>query len=67
MSGDTNKDFAIMMMHHHAHAVEMAKMEVNHGMSSKLKAMAQKSINKQNQEIKELKNWLGEKKYSSCC
>ena len=58
MRGDVDKDFATMMMHHHEHGVAMAKMEVEHGMSSKLKQMAQKSITKQNQEIKELKNWL---------
>jgi uncharacterized protein (DUF305 family) len=62
MSGDTDKDFATMMMHHHEHGVAMAKMEVKNGMSSKLKAMAQKSITKQNQEIKEFKNWLDSKK-----
>ena len=58
MSGDTDKDFATMMMHHHEHGVEMAKMEVEHGMSSKLKQSAQKLITKHNQEIKEFKNWL---------
>lgn len=62
MSGDTDKDFATMMMHHHEHGVAMAKMEVEHGMSSKLKGMAQKSITKHNQEIKEFKNWLDLKK-----
>ncbi len=61
MSGDTDKDFATMMMQHHEHGVAMAKMEVEHGMSSKLKGMAQKSITKQNQEIKEFKNWLDSK------
>ena len=62
MSGDIDKDFATMMMHHHEHGVAMAKMEVEHGMSSKLKGMAQKSITKQNQEIKEFKNWLDSNK-----
>jgi uncharacterized protein (DUF305 family) len=62
MTGDTDKDFATMMMHHHEHGVAMAKMEVEHGMSSKLKGMAQKSITKQNQEIKELNNWLDSSK-----
>ena len=62
MSGDTDKDFATMMMHHHEHGVAMAKMELQHGMSSKLKGMAQKSITKHNQEIKEFKNWLDSKK-----
>src|SRR5215203_5896424 len=48
MSGDTDKDFATMMMHHHEHGIEMAKMETEHGMSSKLKELAKKSITKQN-------------------
>lgn len=61
MSGDMDKDFATMMIHHHEHGVSMAKMEVKNGMSSKLKQMAQKMITKQNQEIKEFKNWLDDK------
>jgi uncharacterized protein (DUF305 family) len=62
MTGDTDKDFATMMTHHHEHGVAMAKMEVANGMSDKLKKMAQKSITEQTKEIGEFKSWLNDKK-----
>lgn len=58
MSGDADKDFAMMMASHHQSAVDMAKMEQKNGMSSKLKQMAQKTIDDQNKEIKEFNTWL---------
>lgn len=61
MSGDVDKDFATMMMHHHEHGIAMAKMEVKHGMSDELKKMAQKSIDDQQKDNKELQAWLSGK------
>jgi uncharacterized protein (DUF305 family) len=58
MSGDTDKDFAIMMSTHHQSAVDMAKLELKNGMSSKLKQMAQKTVSDQTKEINEFKTWL---------
>jgi uncharacterized protein (DUF305 family) len=58
MSGDTDKDFAPMMKMHHQQAVDMAKVEVEHGKSPKLKAMARKIIKDQQQEILQLDAWL---------
>lgn len=54
MTGDIDKDFAIMMASHHQDAIDMAKMEIKNGMSAKLKQMAQKTITDQQKEIKEL-------------
>jgi uncharacterized protein (DUF305 family) len=62
MTGDIDKDFATMMVSHHEGAVEMSKMQLANGMSSKLKQMAQKTITEQNKEIKEFKSWLESKK-----
>ena len=44
LSGDTDKDFAMMMKMHHQQALEMAKPEVDHGKSPEMKAMARKII-----------------------
>ena len=62
MSGNIDKDFAIMMISHHENAVSMAKKELEYGMDTKLKQMAQKIINDQTKEINEFKSWLESKK-----
>ena len=62
MSGDIDKDFAMMMKEHHAGAVAMSKKEVTNGMSAKLKQMAQKMITDQNKEIKEFEDWINNHK-----
>jgi uncharacterized protein (DUF305 family) len=58
MSGDTDKDFAMMMKEHHAAAIAMSKKQLTHGMNAKLKKMAQKTIADQNREIKEFESWI---------
>ena len=58
LSGDTDKDFAMMMKMHHQQAVQMAKPEVDHGKSPELKAMARKIIKDQNREIAQLDAWM---------
>ncbi len=62
MSGDTDKDFAMMMKTHHQQALDMAKAEVEHGKSAELKAMAQKMIKDQTKEIAKLDAWLQKNK-----
>lgn len=62
MSGDTDKDFAMMMKMHHQQALEMAKAEVEHGKSPELKSMANKIIKDQTKEIDQLDKWLQKNK-----
>ena len=62
LSGDTDKDFAMMMKMHHQQAIEMAKVEMQSGKSAQLKAMAQKMIDDQSKEIGELDAWLQQHK-----
>jgi uncharacterized protein (DUF305 family) len=62
MSGDTDKDFAMMMKMHHQQALEMAKAEVEHGKSPELKAMASKMIKDQTKEIEQLDQWMKKQK-----
>ncbi|MCX6169980.1 MAG: DUF305 domain-containing protein [Ignavibacteriales bacterium] len=58
MTGNTDKDFAMMMIKHHEIAVTMAKGEVSNGKFSVMKNMAQQTIVNQNKEIKEFQSWL---------
>ena len=58
LSGDTDKDFAMMMKMHHQQALEMAKPEVDHGKSLEMKAMARKIIKDQTKEIAQLDAWM---------
>lgn len=57
-TGDTDKDFAMMMKMHHQQALDMAQIELRHGKSKELKAMAEKIIAAQRKEIAEFDKWL---------
>ncbi len=58
MTGNTDKDFAMMMISHHESAIKMAKAELSHGMNAELKKIAQKEISDQTKEISEFKSWM---------
>ena len=58
MTGDTDKDFAMMMKIHHQGAIDMAHMELAHGKSPAMKAMAKQIIAAQKKEIAQLDRWL---------
>ena len=58
MTGNINKDYAMMMMTHHESAVSMFKMELKNGMNEQLKEMAHQGIKEQTKEINEFKSWL---------
>ena len=62
MSGDTDKDFAMMMKMHHQQAVDMAQMELAHGKSPAMKAMAKQIIAAQKKEIAKFDQWLAKQK-----
>lgn len=59
-SGDTDKDFAMMMIPHHQGAIDMAEVELKFGKDPALKEMAQKIIDAQKKEIEEFKKWQSE-------
>ena len=61
MTGNTDKDFAMMMISHHEMAIKMFKDELSHGMNAHLKQMAQKGISDQANEISEFKSWMSSK------
>ena len=62
MTGDTDRDFAMMMRMHHQQALDMAQVELNSGKDEKMKAMARKIVEEQKKEIKQLDDWLASKK-----
>ena len=61
-SGDVDKDFAMMMKMHHQQALNMAEIELAHGKSAEMKAMAKKIIVAQKKEIAQLDQWLAKHK-----
>ena len=62
MSGDTDKDFAMMMKMHHQQALNMAEMELANGKSPDMKAMAKRIISAQKKEIAQFDKWLAKQK-----
>lgn len=58
LSGDTDKDFAMMMRMHHQQGLEMAKAQLQHGKDKEMRAMAQKILKQQRKEIAEFDRWL---------
>ena len=62
MSGDTDKDFAMMMKMHHQQALNMAEMELAHGKSPEMKTMAKQIIKDQKKEIAQFDKWLAKQK-----
>ena len=62
MSGDTDKDFAMMMKMHHQQALHMAEMQLAHGKSSEMKTMAKQIIAAQKKEIAQFDKWLAKQK-----
>ena len=62
MSGDTDKDFAMMMKMHHQQALNMAEMELAHGKSPEMKTMAKQIIVAQKKEIAQFDKWLAKQK-----
>jgi len=58
MTGNIDKDFAMMMKSHHQAAVDMSEEELESGKDDELKKMAQKIIDSQKSEINELQSFL---------
>jgi uncharacterized protein (DUF305 family) len=58
MAKDVDVAFVCGMIPHHQGAIDMAKAELAHGDDQWAKDMAQKVIDAQEQEIKDMKAWL---------
>lgn len=51
MTGDPDRDFIAMMVPHHAGAIEMATLELEHGHDARLRRLAQEIVVTQQSEI----------------
>ena len=51
VSGDPDRDFIAMMVPHHAGAIEMAMLELEHGRDARLRRLAQEIVVTQQSEI----------------
>lgn len=58
INGDTDHDFAILMIQHHQSAIENSRLVLLHGHEESMKQMAVKIIDEQEKEISELQDWL---------
>ncbi|EFH10331.1 CopM family metallochaperone [Teichococcus cervicalis] len=57
-SGNADRDFASMMAKHHQAAIDMARVELEHGRDPEMRKVAEEVIQKQQQEISHLRTWL---------
>jgi len=60
LNKDSDHDFAVLMIHHHQSAIEMAEAEIKYGKVVEMKEMATKMKEDQLKEIEELKAWVAE-------
>jgi hypothetical protein len=57
-SGNTDRDFARMMIAHHQGAIDMALLQLKYGSDERLRRLAQAIIVEQGQEISYMRNLL---------
>jgi uncharacterized protein (DUF305 family) len=57
LSGDTDHDFASMMIAHHEQAIEMSKAALDHGDDPEVRKKAREIIAASEKDIRDLKKW----------
>jgi len=64
-TGDVDRDFVAMMVPHHQGAVDMAKAELKYGHNERLRRLAREIVAKQQQEIKVMRDAVGDRQSSA--
>jgi uncharacterized protein (DUF305 family) len=62
LSGNADRDFAAGMVPHHQGAIDMARVELEHGTDPEMRRLAQDVIDSQAKEITFMKAWLARQK-----
>lgn len=57
-TGNADIDFIKMMMAHHQGAIDMAKVELQYGKDPEARALAEKIITAQQEELNQMQDWL---------
>ncbi|PZX57686.1 uncharacterized protein (DUF305 family) [Algoriphagus ratkowskyi] len=58
INGDSDHDFAMLMIGHHQSAIDNSRLELIYGHEPAMKTLAKEIIAAQEKEIKELQEWL---------
>ena len=58
MTGNPDRDFAAMMVPHHQGALDMARAYLQEGKDPEMRRMAEKTIQDQEKDIRELREWM---------
>lgn len=61
MTGNPDRDFAAMMVPHHQGALDMARVYLREGKDPEMRRMAEKTIQDQEKDINELREWMAKR------
>ena len=65
MSGDTDRDFAAMMIQHHQQAIDMSRAQLKSGKDPQVRKKAEEIIAASEKDIADLKAWSSRRQASS--